>query len=332
MKSALLRRTTRQIALFVALALCAGAVLSPAALAGERMFAGAPGVSDPTRAPGAADPPGSPGNLVGSAAGSTVSLSWDAPTTGGAPSAYTIEAGSAPGFANLADFSTGNSATRFSTSGVLPGLYFIRVRATNSAGASNPSNEIQLAIGPPGPPSGLVASSTGSSITLLWIAPATGGAPSAYIVEAGSASGLLNLASVSTGSVATHLLHDQRAERPLLPSCAGDQRLRHQRTVQRSGAVRRTGVRQSAERSRQSSPDEHRPGPSHARVGSAERRTGQRADELPGRGRFREWAGQSRDDRHRKHRHNVFRDGALAWRVLHSGSSKELVRHECHVE
>ncbi len=203
MKSALLRRTTRQIALFVALALCAGAVLSPAALAGERMFAGAPGVSDPTRAPGAADPPGSPGNLVGSAAGSTVSLSWDAPTTGGAPSAYTIEAGSAPGFANLADFSTGNTATRFSTSGVLPGVYFIRVRATNSAGASNPSNEIQLAIGPPGPPSGLVASSTGSSITLLWIAPATGGAPSAYIIEAGSASGLLNLASVSTGSVAT---------------------------------------------------------------------------------------------------------------------------------
>jgi Tol biopolymer transport system component len=149
--------------------------------------------------------PGAPGGLTGDASGSTLSLSWTAPTTGGAPTAYVIEAGSATGLANLANFSTGNTATSFVANGVANGRYYLRVRAANSAGTSGPSNEVAVVVGPaaPGAPSGLTWSSAGSTISLSWTAPATGGAPITYIVEAGSSAGLSNLANFSTGNTLT---------------------------------------------------------------------------------------------------------------------------------
>src|SRR5262249_29260511 len=72
---------------------------------------------------GAASPtptsaPGPPSGLSVAAVGSNVSLSWFAPSSGGTPTAYTVEAGSLPGAANLANFSTGSTATSFSASGV----------------------------------------------------------------------------------------------------------------------------------------------------------------------------------------------------------------------
>jgi hypothetical protein len=52
------------------------------------------------------------------------------------------------------------------------------------------------------PPTGLAASASGTTVTLRWSAPSSG-TPSAYVIEAGSASGLANLTSFSTGSTAT---------------------------------------------------------------------------------------------------------------------------------
>src|SRR5262245_31546747 len=77
--------------------------------------------------------PAAPTLLAASSSGSPVALKWTAPTTGGPPSGYIIEAGSVSGAANLATLPTGSTATSYSTTGVSAGTYFVRVRATNSA-------------------------------------------------------------------------------------------------------------------------------------------------------------------------------------------------------
>ena len=149
--------------------------------------------------------PGPPNGLAGSSTGSSISLSWNAPSSGGLPAAYTIEAGSGPGLSNLANFSTGNTLTTFFANGIANGLYFIRVRASNASGTSPASNEVPVRIGPapPNAPTGLTASSSGSSITLAWTAPAGGGVPAGYLIEAGSAPGLSDLANIATGNTLT---------------------------------------------------------------------------------------------------------------------------------
>ncbi len=68
-------------------------------------------------------------------------------------------------------------------------------------GVSTPSNEIVLhGRGAPGPAHGLTATGTGGSVTLTWRAP--DGDPSAasgYVIEAGSAPGSSDVATVTVG-------------------------------------------------------------------------------------------------------------------------------------
>lgn len=75
--------------------------------------------------------PSAPGNLTATSSGSSVTLTWSAPLTGDPVQSYTIEAGTASALANLANFSTGSTATTFSTTGVPNGTYFVRVRGSN---------------------------------------------------------------------------------------------------------------------------------------------------------------------------------------------------------
>jgi hypothetical protein len=150
--------------------------------------------------------PGVPRDLAATVFGSTLTLTWNPPVSGDPPAAYVIEAGSMSGGVDVANFSTGSTATTFSATVAGGGTFFIRVRAANAAGVSPPSNEILVTIGsalsPPGPPIALSSSVSGSTVTLTWARPLSGGAATTYIVDAGSAPGVSNLASIDTQSAA----------------------------------------------------------------------------------------------------------------------------------
>jgi hypothetical protein len=139
---------------------------------------------------------------------SNVTLTWIAPTIG-TPTSYVIEASSSPGgTANLANFNTGSASTTLVVPDVPAGTYYIRVRAVSSCGTGAPSSELQLIVSSPNasvctsPPRKLASTVTGSNITLTWGAPATG-APTSYVVQAGSSAGGADLANFDTGSLAT---------------------------------------------------------------------------------------------------------------------------------
>jgi hypothetical protein len=146
--------------------------------------------------------PGPPSGLVGTATGSSIKLSWTPPTTGGAPTSYLLQAGLAPG-QTAGSAATGSTATTVSLTGVGAGTYYIRVAAQNAAGVSAPSNEIVLPVLVPGSPTALTGSVSGTSLTMSWRAPTTGAAPTGYIIEVGSATGLSDLGRASTGNLLT---------------------------------------------------------------------------------------------------------------------------------
>lgn len=157
----------------------------------------------------AADPPctdadDSPSGLTAVVTGATVDLQWVAPF-GCTPASYSIVAGSAPHLSNLADFPTGSSSTTFTTNGVPAGLYYVRVVAQAGSMRSSPSNEVALAVGlgcelPAAPPA-FWATAAASSVSMEWDAP--GGSANGYVIEAGLAPGLANLATLTTNGPAT---------------------------------------------------------------------------------------------------------------------------------
>ena len=151
--------------------------------------------------------PGVPTTLAAAVSGSTVILTWSAPTGADAPTSYVLEAGSASGLSNLANTDTGSPLPSLTATGVPGGTYFVRVRARNAGGTSAASNEIIVTIGgacagAPGAPTSLSSTVNGSSVSFAWQPPSGVCPVTSYVVEAGSAAGLSNLASVDTGSTA----------------------------------------------------------------------------------------------------------------------------------
>lgn len=154
-----------------------------------------------------------PLNVTATVTGSTVVLVWTAPTLQDAPVlGYVIDVGSSANFVmpNLASLDTGNAATSLTAPLVPPGTYYVRVRARNAVGFSAPSNEIQVVVGTvttpgtscPGAPRSLSGNVAAGTVSLTWLPPLSG-TTQWYIIEAGAAAGLANLANFNTGTTTT---------------------------------------------------------------------------------------------------------------------------------
>ncbi|MCC7124390.1 MAG: hypothetical protein IT178_06050 [Acidobacteria bacterium] len=154
--------------------------------------------------------PGPPGTFSALTSGRSAIFTWTAPVLGDPPTRYVLEAGRAPGLSDLAVFDTGGIQSSFTVHAVPPGTYWTRVRAANAAGVGEPSQDVSIVMGATGGCVGLPSAPvlltpvvSDNNVTLSWTAPALGGFPRSYIVSAGSAPGLSNLATIDTGSTGT---------------------------------------------------------------------------------------------------------------------------------
>jgi hypothetical protein len=111
--------------------------------------------------------------------GTTATLSWTAAAADGVdeqPTNYVIEAGTSPGASNVATVNVGNTTTFRAE--VTSGNYFVRVKAQNSLGESDPSEELEIrAPGTPQAPTALISVGSGGVVDLRWTASAGGNAP-----------------------------------------------------------------------------------------------------------------------------------------------------------
>jgi hypothetical protein len=137
---------------------------------------------------------------VASSADTVAGVASSADSVGDRPTNYVVEAGTAPGESNVARLNVGNRTT-FTT--VVPsGTYYVRIRAQNAEGESDPSEEIEVrAPGTSQGPTGLVSMSATGVVDLEWSAASGGLAATGYVVEAGSAPGLSDLARLHVGRV-----------------------------------------------------------------------------------------------------------------------------------
>ena len=148
----------------------------------------------------AAVAPGPPLNLAATVNGTTVTLTWAAPSTGGVPTSYIVDAALSANGPAIASFPV--AGTTLTVTAVPAGVYFVRVSGANADGTSPPSNEVTVVVGncttAPNPPTNLFSSVVDTFVTLSWTAPAGSCAASGYSVQVGSASGLSNLGVITT--------------------------------------------------------------------------------------------------------------------------------------
>ena len=139
----------------------------------------------PTAAVGTA--PDAPTNLrVTNSTTTLLSFSWDAPTTGGEPTAYEYQYKLSTA-ANYPDDSSSSLATAASLTELAEGTtYNFRVRATNASGQSGwvtltATTTTTTATTAPGVPTNLAVTALSTTqLSFTWEAPASGGTPRGY--------------------------------------------------------------------------------------------------------------------------------------------------------
>jgi hypothetical protein len=161
-----------------------------------------------------ATPPGAPTALTHLSRGAQVTLSWTraatdlqpmvpAPPGGGtAATSYLVTAALTPGGPSIAELDTQSIATT-ATVAAPRGVYFVRVRAKNAVGVSEPSNEIRVDARPaaPNPPVGPLATVIGQAVRIQWQGAGEGWPASSYVLEAGSRPGAANLATADVSGL-----------------------------------------------------------------------------------------------------------------------------------
>lgn len=141
-----------------------------------------------------------PDNLYAwSIVGNTVTLRWDAPTSG-TPTGYVMDGGVAPG-APLVSINTQQSLPVFVFSAP-NGSFYVRVRAIVNGQPTGPTNEIRIDVNvpvAPSAPAGLTGMANGSGVTLSWRNTFGGGTPANAILDvSGTLSGSLSLGAVES--------------------------------------------------------------------------------------------------------------------------------------
>ena len=153
--------------------------------------------------------PDAPTHLAAIVSGNTVALSWTAPSTGTPASSFLVLASLTPAGTPIAILPT--QTPSLTVTGVPNGVYYVTVRAVNLEGVSGASNEVIVAVpggtggctAPPNAPTNFSATVAVDVVTLGWSAPTGGCAPTGYVIQAGSAPGLSDLAVINVGATTT---------------------------------------------------------------------------------------------------------------------------------
>ncbi len=150
---------------------------------------------------GCTSPPQPPLDLDYQLDSGVLRLSWLA-GAGPAPTGYLLQAGTAPGLANIATLPLG-PVSEIEIPGVPPGVYWLRILAVNGCGISAPSAPFPLLVdvmtAAPLEPLGFTGTASGGVVQLSWVEPPYL-TPTSYLLEAGTAPGLSNIAVLPVAS------------------------------------------------------------------------------------------------------------------------------------
>jgi len=154
--------------------------------------------------------PGAPSGVTATANPGTATVKWTAPTTGGAPTSYTVTPYKA-GVAQTTKTITGTPpATETTISGLTAGAsYTFTVQAANGTGSgavSAQSSSITIPSGATAPaaPTAVTASPRNAAVAISWTAPNDGGSPiTGYKVIAFEGATELGFATVAGSSTST---------------------------------------------------------------------------------------------------------------------------------
>ena len=139
---------------------------------------------------------GVPMNLTATSTGQFATVAWDAAAEGCPATTYQLGVGSRDGRSDVAIVTLGGRAVG---GAVAPGNYYLRVRALHNNRAGDWSEDRLLTVGvapPPLPPTNLAATVQGNTVTISWSPPASGSPVTGYVLEAGSAAGLSDIAEL----------------------------------------------------------------------------------------------------------------------------------------